>query len=120
MENGTTLVRHAGETMQDIVHHIAQVSDVLGEITAATGEQSDGIGQVNVAVAELDRMTQENAAMVEESTTAAEQLKEQAIHLTNIISNFKLSQQQAQEDMQALSGTQVPALERDNGQRRLS
>ncbi|MGY4877807.1 methyl-accepting chemotaxis protein [Vreelandella aquamarina] len=117
VENGTTLVRHAGETMQEIVRHIAQVSDVLGEITAATGEQSDGIGQVNVAVAELDRMTQENAAMVEESTTAAEQLKEQALHLTSIISNFKLSQQQAQEEVPALSGTQTPMLGRDSGQR---
>lgn len=78
VNNGTTLVRNAGTTMKDIVAHITRVSDVLEEIRAATSEQSDGINQVNIAVAELDRMTQENAAMVEESTTAAEQLKEQA------------------------------------------
>ncbi|SDM95427.1 methyl-accepting chemotaxis protein [Vreelandella arcis] len=92
VQNGTTLVQSAGETMDDIVNHITRVTDVLGEITSATSEQNDGISQVNVAVAELDRMTQENAAMVEESTTAAEQLKDQADHLTGAISRFKLSQ----------------------------
>ncbi|SJN14447.1 Methyl-accepting chemotaxis protein I (serine chemoreceptor protein) [Halomonas citrativorans] len=92
VNNGTTLVRNAGTTMKDIVAHITRVSDVLEEIRAATSEQSDGINQVNIAVAELDRMTQENAAMVEESTTAAEQLKEQADHLATTIGSFKLSQ----------------------------
>ncbi|PRY64939.1 methyl-accepting chemotaxis sensory transducer with Cache sensor [Vreelandella songnenensis] len=92
VNNGTTLVRDAGATMQDIVAHITRVTDVLEEITAATSEQSDGINQVNIAVAELDRMTQANAAMVEESTTAAEQLKEQADHLSVTIGSFKLSQ----------------------------
>jgi methyl-accepting chemotaxis protein len=91
VENGTKLVQNAGATMDEIVSHITRVTDVLQEITSATGEQSDGIAQVNVAVAELDRMTQENAAMVEESTTAAEQLREQADHLTGVISRFKLS-----------------------------
>ncbi|RUR54410.1 methyl-accepting chemotaxis protein [Vreelandella populi] len=91
VNNGTLLVRNAGDTMQDIVAHITRVTDVLEEIKAATSEQSDGINQVNIAVAELDRMTQENAAMVEESTTAAEQLKEQANHLAGTISNFTLS-----------------------------
>ena len=91
VNNGTTLVRDAGSTMHDIVEHITRVTDVLEEINAATSEQSDGIQQVNIAVAELDRMTQENAAMVEESTTAAEHLKEQANHLTGTISSFKLS-----------------------------
>ncbi len=91
VNNGTSLVREAGSTMHDIVEHITRVTDVLEEINAATSEQSDGIKQVNIAVAELDRMTQENAAMVEESTTAAEHLKEQANHLTGTISSFKLS-----------------------------
>ncbi|WP_301583920.1 methyl-accepting chemotaxis protein [Halomonas alkaliantarctica] len=91
VNKGTSLVRNAGATMQDIVAHITRVTEVLAEINAATSEQSDGINQVNIAVAELDRMTQENAAMVEESTTAAEQLKEQAEHLSGTISSFKLS-----------------------------
>ncbi|WP_386080967.1 methyl-accepting chemotaxis protein [Vreelandella sp. F11] len=92
VNNGTTLVRNAGSTMQEIVAHITRVTDVLEEINAATSEQSEGIKQVNIAVAELDRMTQENAAMVEESTTAAEQLKEQADHLAVTIGSFKLAQ----------------------------
>ena len=92
VNNGTVLVQNAGATMQDIVAHITRVTDVLEEINSATSEQSDGIKQINIAVSELDRMTQENAAMVEESTTAAEQLKEQADHLKGTISSFKLSQ----------------------------
>ncbi|WP_083007642.1 methyl-accepting chemotaxis protein [Halomonas sp. GT] len=92
VNNGTALVQNAGATMQDIVAHITRVTDVLEEINSATSEQSDGIKQINIAVSELDRMTQENAAMVEESTTAAEQLKEQADHLKGTISSFKLSQ----------------------------
>nr|WP_163501561.1 methyl-accepting chemotaxis protein [Halomonas socia] len=91
VDSGTQLVRTAGETMDEIVASIARVTDVLGEITSAAGEQSEGIGQVNVAVAELDRMTQENAAMVEESTVAAEQLKEQAARLNGTIGVFTLA-----------------------------
>ncbi|QFU00143.1 Methyl-accepting chemotaxis protein II [Halomonas sp. THAF5a] len=91
-EQGASQVRAAGETMQELVASVTRVADVLGEITAATGEQSDGIGQVNVAVSELDRMTQQNAALVEESTTAAEQLKEQANRLAQTVGGFTLSQ----------------------------
>ncbi|WP_192035806.1 methyl-accepting chemotaxis protein [Halomonas sp. YLGW01] len=89
-EEGAAQVRAAGETMEEIVQSVTRVTDVLGEITAATGEQSDGIGQVNVAVSELDRMTQQNAALVEESTTAAEQLKDQADRLAEAVAGFTL------------------------------
>ena len=89
--NGTELVQSAGATMRDIVESITRVTDVLGEIGAATREQSDGIHQVNIAVAELDRMTQQNAAMVEESTTAAEHLKEQSLLLSDAVGGFTLS-----------------------------
>lgn len=82
---GAQLVRNAGATMDEIVASVARVTDVLGEISAATNEQSQGIGQVNQAVAELDRMTQENAAMVEESTTAAGHLQEQSQRLAQIV-----------------------------------
>ncbi|MDT8879216.1 methyl-accepting chemotaxis protein [Halomonas saccharevitans] len=94
-EQGASQVRQAGETMEELVASVTRVADVLGEITAATGEQSDGIGQVNVAVSELDRMTQQNAALVEESTTAAEQLKEQANRLAQTVGGFTLSQRYA-------------------------
>ncbi|MGC3873919.1 methyl-accepting chemotaxis protein [Halomonas sp. GXIMD04776] len=87
---GAELVRNAGATMDEIVASVARVTDVLGEISAATNEQSQGIGQVNEAVAELDRMTQENAAMVEESTTAAGQLQEQSQRLAQIVGAFTL------------------------------
>lgn len=70
----------------------AVVADEVRKLAGRSSEQSDGINQVNIAVAELDRMTQENSAMVEESTTAAEQLKEQADHLAVTIGGFKLSQ----------------------------
>ncbi|MCP1313947.1 MULTISPECIES: methyl-accepting chemotaxis protein [unclassified Halomonas] len=91
VNSGTALVRSAGDTMAEIVAHITRVNDVLEEIEAATSEQSDGIKQVNIAVADLDRMTQENAALVEESTTAAEQLKEQSGQLASTIGSFKVS-----------------------------
>ncbi|MDR5866929.1 methyl-accepting chemotaxis protein [Halomonas koreensis] len=89
-EEGERQVRSAGETMEELVASVTRMADVLGEITAATGEQSEGIGQVNVAVSELDRMTQQNAALVEESTTAAEQLKEQSDRLAAIVGGFTL------------------------------
>ncbi|MFG6667766.1 methyl-accepting chemotaxis protein [Halomonas sp. HNIBRBA4712] len=107
VNSGTELVRSAGDTMNDIVTHIARVNDVLGEIKAATGEQSDGINQVNIAVADLDRMTQENAALVEESTTAAEQLKEQSGQLARIIGSFKVSSTGS--PMHALTPIAAPA-----------
>ncbi|WP_367379129.1 methyl-accepting chemotaxis protein [Halomonas sp. PR-M31] len=88
---GAELVRNAGATMDEIVASVARVTDVLGEISAATNEQSQGIGQVNQAVAELDRMTQENAAMVEESTTAAGHLQEQSQRLAQIVGAFTLA-----------------------------
>ncbi|WP_085919456.1 methyl-accepting chemotaxis protein [Halomonas sp. CSM-2] len=108
VQNGSKRVHNAGETMDDIVNNITRVTDVLGEITSATTEQSDGIGQVNIAVADLDRMTQENAAMVEESTTAAEQLKDQADHLTETISRFKLSSGSAPQDTRFRASDSLP------------
>ncbi|QEA38457.1 hypothetical protein FGL86_04760 [Pistricoccus aurantiacus] len=88
---GAELVRNAGATMDEIVASVARVTDVLGEISAATNEQSQGIGQVNEAVAELDRMTQQNAAMVEESTNAAAHLQEQSQRLAQIVGGFTLA-----------------------------
>ncbi|QJQ95491.1 MULTISPECIES: methyl-accepting chemotaxis protein [Halomonadaceae] len=92
---GTELVRTAGLTMHEIVESVTRVTDVLGEITAAAGEQSKGIVQVNQAVAELDRLTQQNAALVEESTVAAEQLKDQSLRLAEVIGGFTLAERNA-------------------------
>jgi methyl-accepting chemotaxis protein len=90
VEAGTRLVADAGQTMSEIVGSVQRVSDIIGEITAASSEQSGGIGQVNVAVTQLDQMTQQNAALVEESAAAAESLKDQANRLTQAIRVFRI------------------------------
>ncbi|WNL42505.1 methyl-accepting chemotaxis protein [Halomonas sp. PAMB 3264] len=108
VNSGTSLVQSAGHTMAEIVSHITRVTDVLEEIEAATSEQSEGIKQVNVAVADLDRMTQENAALVEESTTAAEQLKEQSGQLATVIGSFKVSSSSAPARAPALTKAPQP------------
>jgi methyl-accepting chemotaxis protein len=90
VEAGSRLVADAGSTMDEIVAGVQRVSDIIGEISAAAAEQSSGIGQVNGAVTQLDQMTQQNAALVEQSTAAAESLKEQATRLAGLVSTFRL------------------------------
>ena len=90
VDSGSRLVADAGKTMQEIVGSVRRVTDIIGEITAASAEQSDGIGQVNISVGQLDSMTQQNASLVEESSAAAESLKEQAAKLSQLVSTFKL------------------------------
>jgi len=90
VEAGARLVSAAGTTMTEIVGSVQRVSDIVGEITAGTSEQSDGIGQVNVAVSHLDQMTQQNAALVEESAAAAQSLREQALRLSEVVGSFRL------------------------------
>ena len=92
VETGSRLVSDAGSTMNEIVASVQRVSDIIGEITAAAAEQSDGIGQVNTAVTQLDQMTQQNAALVEESAAAAESLKEQAQRLAQVVATFRLAE----------------------------
>ena len=79
--------------MVEILTSVKRVSDIIGEISAASTEQSQGIGSVNVSVTQLDQMTQQNAALVEESAAAAESLKEQATRLASAVSAFKLGTQ---------------------------
>jgi methyl-accepting chemotaxis protein len=67
-----------------------RVSDIIGEITAGASEQSEGIGQVNVAVGHLDQMTQQNAALVEQSAAAAQSLRDQAAQLSRVVASFQL------------------------------
>jgi methyl-accepting chemotaxis protein len=89
VDAGSRLVTQAGQTMSKIVGSVQRVSDIIGEITAAAGEQSDGISQVNVAVNQLDQMTQQNAALVEQSAAAAESLKDQAARLKEAVAMFQ-------------------------------
>ena len=91
VESGSRLVQDAGTTMAEIVAGIQRVSDIIGGISAATGEQSNGIGQVNRTVTELDGMTRQNAALVQQSAAAAESLKDQAGQLAQVMKLFRLS-----------------------------
>jgi len=90
VESGTKLVHDAGAAMQEIMSSVQRVSDIIGEISAAATEQSSGIGQVNQAVTSLDQMTQQNAALVEQSAAAAASLKDQALRLTESMSAFRI------------------------------
>ena len=91
VDGGVRHVEQAGTSMQEIVSSVQRVGDIIGEITAAASEQSGGIGQVNQAVGEIDRMTQQNAALVEESAAAAQSLREQAARLSQVVQQFRLA-----------------------------
>jgi methyl-accepting chemotaxis protein len=91
VESGTRLVTDAGATMKDIVQSVKRVADVIGEITAASTEQSAGIAQVNTSINNLDQMTQQNAALVEQSAAAAQSMREQASQLAQAVSVFKVN-----------------------------
>jgi methyl-accepting chemotaxis protein len=88
---GTAQVETAGKTMQEIVNSVQRVTDIMGEIAAASIEQSAGIDQVNNAITSMDEVTQQNAALVEEAAAAAESLVDQAVGLLDTVSAFKLS-----------------------------
>ena len=90
VEHGTVLVDRAGMTMTEIVASIARVTDIMGEISAASTEQSTGVGQISEAIAQMDQATQQNAALVEESAAAAESLRDQARQLVQVVAVFKL------------------------------
>jgi len=92
VEAGSRLVNLAGTTMTEVVNSIRQVTDVMAEITAASNEQSQGINQVNQAVIEMDSVTQQNAALVEEAAAAAGALQDQAAQLTEVVKVFKINQ----------------------------
>ncbi|MBW9107449.1 methyl-accepting chemotaxis protein [Paraburkholderia phenoliruptrix] len=90
VSQGSELVGQAGITMAEIVESTKRVTDIMGEITAATREQSSGIEQVTQAIAQIDKVTQQNAVLVEEAAAAARSMQEQAAGLTQAVSVFKL------------------------------
>ncbi len=90
VDAGSQLVADAGRTMTDVVQQVRQVNTLIGEISAASREQSTGIDQVGDAVMQLDQVTQQNAALVEEAAAAAESLRQQARRLTELVATFKL------------------------------
>jgi methyl-accepting chemotaxis protein len=107
VDTGSTLVADAGQTMSEIVGSVKRVADLIGEINAATREQSAGIDQISTAVSQLDEVTQQNAALVEQSAAAASSLRDQAQVLTQAVSVFRLA------DMKAVGAEGVP-LDRGN------
>jgi methyl-accepting chemotaxis protein len=89
VDRGTELVNRAGETMKEVVVSIQRVASIISEIAGASQEQMKGIEQVNLAVGQMDEVTQQNAALVEEAAAAAQSLEEQAVRLTKTVSVFK-------------------------------
>jgi methyl-accepting chemotaxis protein len=87
---GAKLVQQAGSTMNDVVASVRRVTDIMGEITSASSEQSIGIDQVNTAITQMDEVTQQNAALVEQSAAAAASMQEQAARLAEVALSFKL------------------------------
>ena len=116
--SGAKLVRSAGDTMREIVSSVAKVTDVIGEITAGAKEQSSGIGQINTAVAEMDTMTQQNAAMVQESTTAAANMRRHAEHLNQLINSFVLGDDEPTQRHEALASPAPQQRGGDSGLKR--
>ena len=116
VDGGVRHVQDAGSTMQDIVASVQRVGDIIGEISAAASEQSSGIGQVGQAVGEIDRMTQQNAALVEQSAAAATSLREQAQRLAQVVQQFHLAdgvqsvalQQRASRPARSVRSASVP------------
>ncbi len=102
VDQGSALVGHAGQTIHELVDSVRRVSDIMGEITASAQAQSHSVAQVSQAMGELDGMTQQNAALVEESSAAATSLREQAARLTHAVGQFRLSREPG-------SGGAVPA-----------
>jgi methyl-accepting chemotaxis protein len=88
VEAGTALVDQAGHTMAEVVSSIRRVTDIVGEISAASGEQAEGVNHVGQTVGEMDRSTQQNAALVEEMAAASNSLKGQADELLRAVSAF--------------------------------
>ena len=109
VESGSRQVEQAGQTMGEIVSSVQRVTDLIGEITASSTEQREGIGQVNQAVSNLDQMTQQNAALVEESAAAASALHEQAQRLAQVVSVFNVGGQTATAYRAAPTSVRKPA-----------
>ncbi|MDD2880016.1 MAG: methyl-accepting chemotaxis protein [Rhodoferax sp.] len=108
VEQGSALVDQAGATMADVVSSIRRVTDIMGEISAASTEQSLGVSQVGEAVTQMDHVTQQNAALVEQMAAAASSLKTQAHELVQVVAVFKLGAADAQHSQALPSTSAVP------------
>ena len=105
---GSTLVAQAGTTMDQVVASVSRVTDIMADITAASHEQSTGIGHVNRAITEMDAVTQQNAALVEQAAAAAGSMQDQAAVLAQLVSRFKLTAQESTGARPASIGRAMP------------
>ena len=94
MNTGSEQVSEAGATMKEIVAAVTRVTDIMAEISSASDEQSRGIEQVSLAVSQMDSVTQQNAALVQESATAAAALEDQSEQLRQAVAAFRLNMQE--------------------------
>jgi methyl-accepting chemotaxis protein len=99
VEKGSELVNRSGATLQGIVGSVKRVTDIVGEIAAASSEQSTGVEQVNTAVTQMDQVTQSNSAQTEELSSTAQAFAEQAARLTELVARFKVGNDQERGDM---------------------
>jgi methyl-accepting chemotaxis protein len=104
VNGGVRQVEDAGGLMKEIVASVQRVGDIIGEISAAASEQTEGIGHVNQSVGEIDRMTQQNAALVEQSAAAADSLRDQAARLSQLVAQFRLNDSAGHADVPRLAG----------------
>ncbi len=110
VDAGSQLVDEAGQTMQHIVRSVRQVADIMGEISAASQEQSEGIAEVNRAIGQMDEMTQRNAALVEQAAAAAASMQDQAHKLRQSVSIFKLEHDPHEDAAGAAATARPPAM----------
>jgi len=110
---GTALVDRAGQTMEEVVSSIRRVTDLVGEISAASAQQSQGVTQIGEAISQMDTTTQQNAALVEQSAAAAESLKRQAQELVQTVAHFKTS-------ATSVTATAAPKITRANAAPRVA
>ena len=107
VEQGGKLVKQAGAAMTEVVDTVRSVTDIVSEISAASAEQSTGIDEINRAITQMDEVTQQNAALVEEAAAASQSLEGEAANLLQVVSVFRLRQGPA-----VLAGRPAPAVPR--------
>ena len=109
VNSGSELVNKAGATMEHVVSAVRKVTEIMGEIASASVEQSSGIEQVNIAITQMDEVTQQNAALVEEAAAAAESLQDQATALAQTVAMFRLGEEDFAEEAPAVAPTRARA-----------
>ena len=114
VDDGTRLVDESGRTLDQIVGAVKKVSDIIAEIAAASQEQSIGIDQVNKAITQMDEVTQQNAALVEEAAAASEAMDEQSKSLVELMDFFTVDENRSSSTMSAMKSTKAATSSRKN------